>query len=221
MDKDIVDIYYDHYKETYSLHKEAQQRRNKNFVVLCVLEAVSFLLLIRPDTAIAVINLGINSQLDTSFSFGIGVVQTFVWILIAYILVRYCQDVMYVERQYMYIDRLEKRISNEMGENLFSREGENYVKDYPMILNFIDLFYKMFSPILFAGINIAHINMEWQQDRFAGLPRTVDTILFVAIMIITWFYFFEMHSKITGWFKKYIPPIRWIANVLRKILKEV
>lgn len=43
---DTLDVLYDHYKETFSLSKESQGRRNKSFVILCVLEAISFLLLI-------------------------------------------------------------------------------------------------------------------------------------------------------------------------------
>ena len=46
---DALEMLYDHYKETFSLSKEAQARRNKSFIVLCILEAFSFLLLIRPE----------------------------------------------------------------------------------------------------------------------------------------------------------------------------
>ena len=57
---DTLDVLYDHYKETFSLSKEAQGRRNKSFVILCVLEAVSFLLLIRPEMAFELILKGIT-----------------------------------------------------------------------------------------------------------------------------------------------------------------
>ena len=33
---DTLDVLYDHYKETFSLSKESQGRRNKSFVILCV-----------------------------------------------------------------------------------------------------------------------------------------------------------------------------------------
>ncbi len=46
---DALEMLYDHYKETFCLSKEAQARRNKSFIVLCILEAFSFLLLIRPE----------------------------------------------------------------------------------------------------------------------------------------------------------------------------
>ena len=52
---DALEMLYDHYKETFSLSKEAQAKRNKSFIVLCILEAFSFLLLIRPEKAFELI----------------------------------------------------------------------------------------------------------------------------------------------------------------------
>lgn len=43
-----LEMLYDHYKETFKLNKEAQSRRNKNFIILSSLEAFLFFLLIRP-----------------------------------------------------------------------------------------------------------------------------------------------------------------------------
>lgn len=87
-------------------------------------------------------------------------------------------------------------------------------------MNFIDLFYKMFSPILFEGINIVHIIQEWKNST-SILSIVCDTMIFIYIFIITWFYFFEIHSKIAKWCKNRIPLVGVITNVLRKILKEI
>lgn len=149
---DKIEFYYDHYKETCDLSKQAQNRRNRFFVWLCVLEALSFLFLIKPDKAVEVFVAGINSHFETNLVFGNTVLQTLLWIVIAYVTVRYCQETLYVERQYPYMNRLEKEIAKESGTALFERDGQGYLKEYPMVLNFIDLFYKMFCPALFMGI---------------------------------------------------------------------
>ena len=143
---DNIDLLYDHYKDTYALSKQSQGHRNKLFVYLCVLEALSFLFLIRPDTALEVFAAGINAHFDTGLVFGNVILQTLLWILIAYVTVRYCQETLYVERLYPYLDKLEKVIMQESKTKIFEREGEAYQRDYPMVLNFIDLFYKMFCP---------------------------------------------------------------------------
>ena len=218
---DKLELYYDHYKETCSLNKEAQSRRNRNYVVLCVLEAFSFLFLIKPETALEIFSTGINAQFNTALVLGNGILQTLLWILIAYVMIRYCQDTLYIERQYVCIDGIEKEISKLMEGSTFDRESVGYLKDYPMVLNFIDLFYKMFSPILFLIINIVHIVSEWKVFDVLTLVLVCDTAIFAVIMIVMWFYFFEIHSKIAAWCKQHIPFIDKISKWLKKVLKEV
>ena len=220
MEKDkILETYYDHYKETYTLNTEAQARRNKNFAILCVLEATLFLMSRNPDLICGLLNDATKEKIETTIQVSNGILQTLIWILIAYVLVRYVQDVLYVERQYKYLDKLEKKIAGLLEDDFFSREGDNYLRDYPMVLNFVDLFYKLFSPVLFTVINIARIIGEWRTVG-SKLALVCDTTICVAILIITWFYFFEVHSRLATWFKK-CWPIGWMAEKLRDILKYV
>lgn len=224
MDKDIIlETYYDHYKETYGLSKEAQSRRNRNFVFLCLLEAISFMMIINPDLICGLLNDATKVKLETTIQISNEIFQTLLWILIAYVFVRYIQDVLYIERQYGYLSTLEQRINELMGENkeknIFTRESDYYLTNYPIVLNLIDLFYKLFSPILFTVINIVHIVQE-RQFRNMGVALIVDMSICIAIVIITWFYFFEIHSKISKWFKK-CKSIGWMAKMIRKLFKEV
>lgn len=216
-----LEMLYDHYKETYGLSKEAQSRRNKSFIILCILEAFSFLLLIRPEKAFELILEGINKELDTTLQLSSTIIQTLIWLLIAYVMIRYIQDMLYVERQYIYLDNLEKEISNLGSIKIFAREGVNYQKNYPVVLNLIDLFYKMLMPIFFAVTNVVRIYREWILSDKITIALVCDTILFVSIFIIDWFYFFEIHSKITNFCKRHIPLVDSISKILRKILKEV
>ena len=95
MEKDkVLETYYDHYKETYTLSKEAQSRRNKSFATLCVLEAISFLILRNPDLICGLLNDAAKEKLEITIQVSNGILQTLIWILIAYVLVRYVQDVL-------------------------------------------------------------------------------------------------------------------------------
>ena len=77
MEKDkILETYYDHYKETYTLNKEAQSRRNKNFAILCVLEAISFLMLRNPDLICGLLNDAAKEQLETTIQVSNGILQS-------------------------------------------------------------------------------------------------------------------------------------------------
>ena len=220
MEKDkILETYYDHYKETFTLSKEAQVRRNKSFAILCVLEALSFLMLRNLNLICGLLNDVAKKNLETTIIVSNGILQTLIWILIAYVLIRYVQDVLYVERQYKYLDKLEIKITGLLGDDIFSREGNNYLKDYPLVLNFVALFYNFFSPVLFTVINIAHIVVEWRTAS-SKLGLACDTMICVAILMITWLYFFEVHTRIATWFKKF-KPIGLMAGKLRELLKLV
>lgn len=214
------EIIYDHYKETDELRRNAQGKRDKSFVFVCILEVFSFFLLIKPEEALTIFLDGINNKWETSISLGLGVLQTLLWILVIYATIQYIQSVLYVERSYRYQSKLEKELSQEI-RKVISREGDNYTENYPMVSNFIDLFYKMFCPILFLVINSVHIYKEWVQTPKVNFRLVCDTMLYTALFVILWFYFFEIHSKITNWCKMHIPGIKFIADKLRKLLKEV
>lgn len=214
-----LEIIYDHYKETCKLNKEVQIRRNRSFIVLCFLEAISFLILIRPEKAFEIFQNSINKELNITLELSNTILQTLLWTLIAYVMIRYVQDMLYIEKGYKYLEKLEKEISKEIKG--FTREGEDYSKNYPMVLNFIDLFYKILMPIIFVGINITKIYKEWIILDKITLAFLCDTVLFLVIFIIMWFYFFEIHSKITDFLKKHISFINFLAQKLRKWLKLV
>ena len=216
-----LEMLYDHYKETFKLSKEAQSRRNKSFIILCVLEAFSFFLLVRPKKAFEIISSGISKELDVSLQLSNTIIQTLIWLLIVYVMIRYIQDMLYVERQYSYLSNLEKEISQISLTNIFSREGKNYQKDYPIVLNLIDLFYKMLMPMFFMAINMIRIYKEWIVSNEITTALICDSILCIAIIIIDWFYFFEIHPMINNFFLDHFPSLKKLDDALRKILKKV
>lgn len=220
MDRNLIDLYYDHYKESFALSKSEQKQRNKNFVLLCLLEGLLYLISVRPEVALELVDLGIQSQFNKTFEISLDLLQTLDWLFICYVMIRYCQNTLYIERMYHYLSNLEDFISKESGTDIFQREGANYLKDYPIVLNLIDLFYKMVCPVLFEVINLYRIINEWD-SKSIHMNLILDTTICIMILIITWFYFFEIHSKISSWCKEHIPFIRVIADKLKKILKEV
>lgn len=214
-----IEILYDHYKDTYALSKVAQERRNKSFVCLCILETVAYLWAVDPQKMIVALQ---SYEILSGFvNLGHEIIQTFLWMMIVYVLIRYVQDMIYVERQYGYLTKLEIKISSIVADEMFSRESSNYLKEYPKILNLIDLFYKMVMPVLFLLINFVHIIMEWQYDQRNMLSVLCDSFIFTAIFIITWFYFFWIHSKITNYWIEKIPIIKRVDQWLSRELKKV
>lgn len=99
MDPDkILEVYYDHYKETTELGRKAQQRRNRNYLCLCALEAIAFLMASNRPWVISLLATSIESKLDRPITVGDNALCTLVWVLIAYVSMRYVQDVVYIEQ---------------------------------------------------------------------------------------------------------------------------
>lgn len=217
-----IDILYDHYKETYQLSKEAQARRNKSFLLLCLLEALSFFISIRPEKAFELLQSGIQEQLGFPLSSQTAILQTLLWIVIIYIFIRYVQDMLYIERQYLYLEQLEQALSHSLDTWELARESRHYRQDYPVVLNLIDLFYKLFMPVFFTVINTLRIYREWAYPpQNSMLSRICDTVLYGAVFLLAWFYFFEIHPEITKFCKRHIPFAGKAADWLRKILEKV
>lgn len=218
-----INIYYDHYKESCSHNLIMQNRRNKSFVILCILETISLLMTRSPDMICSLLNDATLNKFETSIRISDSVIQSLLWILICYVLIRYIQDSLNVERQYRYIYDLEIKISEILDERsdlrLFSREGDYYAVNYSMVQNIIDLFYKMFTPFLFSVINVVHIVSE-SRMQLSHIFIICDIAVCSFIILITGFYFFHIHNKIGAFFMK-CPIIRVLVIYTQKILKEV
>ncbi len=220
MENEKLEILYDHYKDTYALSRETQTRRNKAFVVLCVLEAIAFLTLINEGSIFDIIRGFINKELEQTILLGNTILQTLLWIFIVYIMIRYVQDTLYIERHYSYLKKLEQEISDLFGRELFTREGKHYKENISIVIKIIEIFYKVFMPVLFLIINTVKICIEWSNMDNNILSVILDSFLYIALLLIIWFYFFEINSKLTEYVKNHIPIINNIAVGFRKVLVE-
>lgn len=219
---DKLDLYYDHYKETYYIHQKTKAARDRYFLILCLLEAFSFYLAVQPEQATTVIHSGIKEQLKASISIGVDILQTLTWIVILYALINYCKDTLHVERQYRYLDKLENEICHQVSGNVFNREGSDYLDNYPVVLNLIDIFYKTICPILFNIINYIRIRREIVANGcFDKASVLCDLVVFIVVFLVTWFFFFEIHYTTTRWLKKKIPIIDYLSQFIHSVLKEV
>ncbi len=222
MDNDkFLDKLCDHYKDTFEISKAVKERRDKCFIILCLLESASFLLVIDPQFIVKLFTDVLNKKNEIIMMIGCNVLQTTFWFFIAYVLIQYIQAVFNIERNYTYLHKLEQKIVELSDRNaIFNREGEHYVSDYPIVLNLIDLFYKMLCPLYFTAINVSHIIYEWKVGDYY-LNILSDTMLCIIIFVLTWFYFFEIHNKISKWFKDNISFVNWLSMKLHGVLKKV
>lgn len=188
-----LDLLYDHYKESFDLSKKAQSDRDKFFLFLIGLITVMFLFTIEPTDTITVFNSLIKENFKVDFSFNIYIIQTFLWFMLLYFSMRYYQKVIYIERQYEYLNGLEKVMSTNINP-VFNREGQNYLNNYPLFGDFIDAIYKHVFPILYIIIVITKIGVEWLE--YSNIFNILlNSILALLIIIMTVLYYIFLHHK--------------------------
>lgn len=134
-----LELYYDHYKETSQLNRNAQRRRDKEFIIVCILEAISFFMIGDKELVQEIFRAIAEKELAMTINFSANILQSLIWMLITYFWVRYIQDILYIERQYNYLNRLENKINNLTDGQMFNREGKHYLYKYPIVLNFSTL----------------------------------------------------------------------------------
>jgi len=207
--------------DTYELSKAIKGKRDKYFIILCLLESVSFLLIIDQQFIVDFLTAILNKKNETTLVIGCNVLQTTIWFFITYALIQYIQVVFHIERNYTYLHKLERNIAEITdGNMMFNREGEHYISGYPIVLNLIDLFYKALCPVYFTIVNVAHINYEWNIGGYS-LNLLSDTLLCAIICVLTWFYFFEIHDKLAKWFKDNMSLINRLSIKIHDILRGV
>jgi len=188
-----IEIIYDHYKETNQLRLDAQKRRNRSFMLSFVCEAISFLFLIRSDSTMSVFQSIVKTLYGVETIIENDIVQTFLWLLIAVFLIKYIQETIYIERQYIYQSKIEKEIDVLLGTDFMGREGQEYDKNYPKSLRIISFFYAWLCPILFFAINTYRIINECINFRIITL---LDVFIYICVEMIIILFLLDIHREI-------------------------
>lgn len=189
-----IDILYDHYKETVKLSLDMQKRRGNLFVTFCIFELLNFTMLLFPNEIVTCLSAYIKTQYKVGFSFNVAIIQSALWTVITYVMIRYYQTNIYIERQYGYISTLEDKIAKIINEPCFKRESDNYLDKYPMVLNLISSFYTWVIPILIIMVNGLKVIIEWK-NQINSFGVLFDTLCCIFNAILTIMYLLMIHSR--------------------------
>lgn len=188
---DDLEIAYDHYKETFTLIKDSEKDRNKIFIILCLLIAGLYLLATEPNSLFQVLKDLVKEYGKTSINFSISIVQSLLWIVLLFYSMRYFQVNSYIERQYNYLHIIEEEINAKI-EFTFCREGKSYLDKYPMVLDLIYYIYTWVFPVIYIGIVLYKIIMEWV-SRYNMRVVLLDTLIAGCIIVASCLYILLLH----------------------------
>ena len=145
------ELYYDHYKDTFIEQKFYLSRRNKFTLYLFLLLLLFGFQLENPQTIEMLVNKLVESKLPgakVGFD-SINLILEFVFLWVA---VTYYQINFTVERTYDYLHKVEEKLSKD--NYSIEREGKDYKKDYPLLLNLVYWFYIIALPLLVITFSV-------------------------------------------------------------------
>lgn len=181
-----TEILYDHYKDTINETKQQEIKRNKLFIIILIHIFVLFLISYRPESICNTISDYLMEQWKTGFYFSVNTVQVVIMISLLYCVVRYYQINIHIDKTYPYIHKLEKELSNQIGNNI-EREGKNYLTQYPRTQNIVYYSYKYIFPILFifALVYRLILNSTWSNPLIKIIELIVTIILIILNIVYT------------------------------------
>ncbi len=179
---DNLELFYDHYKETFVVISEQTKQRDKKFVLVFILLFILLLFTFNPIEYSNIIFNFINEQYLLDLSNQFSVIQTFLWLALFYETLRYSQLMVYIEREYKYIDYLEEQIT-ELSKITFNREGKDYTKNYKSISKFTNFCYKYFFPLFSLVVASLKIKSEYSTPNILCF-LIIDTVIFVGYFIL-------------------------------------
>lgn len=190
-------IIYDHYKESCEICRNNEKDRNKLFTFVCFLLTLLYLFMIAEASMLEIIYVWLKEKYDFDLVLSVGTIQSSIWVLLLYFTIRYFQQCINIERLYQYIHSLEEQISDDLNFN-FTREGQNYLQEYPAILNFIWVIYTIVFPALNFVVVVVKIIVEIHES-VSSWNLFIHVVLGACDAILTLLYFYFLHKDM---FKK-------------------
>lgn len=184
-----IDIFYDHYKDTVTLMKDAQRDRDRFFVVVCILLSLLFVFNLDPQSTLSTFQQVAKNQWGVVSIPETNILRTLLWGLLLYYTIRYIQRNIYSERLTSYIHKIEGHFQSNT-ELPICREGYDYLSEYPKVLDLIYYFYTIIFPILYLCL----IAFEFISERQNG-NYFINEIIAVLDFILVFLYMLFLHRN--------------------------
>ncbi len=209
-----VKLYYDHYKDTISLQKEYLSERNKLTVWIIILLVIISGFIYDPTILNEKVNRYVESKVN-GLNFELKYINTGVIFILLWVITRYYQVVLQIEKMYDYINECEDNLSREsagIGDNyVINRESSYYLESYPWLKTVIDFSYVVLLPVAIIAIAIIKIIKEipWTTHF-----KIVDFIGLGLIILFSLLYLSNRKLKEEYFKKEIYPDLNFISRLL-------
>jgi hypothetical protein len=125
-----LNLFYDHYKDSVAQVKSEIVKRERYFVIAVLFLFASILTSFDPSYVQNVVNAAGKSELKIDFSLTLYTINSLFVFLSLWYIVRYYQTVLTIENLYIYVHKVEERLSSSLRDFSVTREGKSYLTPY-------------------------------------------------------------------------------------------
>ncbi len=195
MEQHQLSLLHDHYKETFNHIQNHLKFRDRLFGYVLVIVTFMLFQMYSPSGSAGAITELLTKKLELKTSIDISFLSSIIWFALLSLVVRYYQTVVHIERQYDYIHKIEDLLSSEYDRNAFTREGESYLKNYPLFSSWTWILYSIAFPALLSVIIVVKIVGEIRQTEGITTLLSINVIIALFVLLSSLFYVLLLHFK--------------------------
>lgn len=202
-------LYYDHYKDSFALQQSYLSERNKLTVAMLVLLVLIAGFIYDP----AMLNEKVNTYVATKvegLAFELKYLYTGVIFLFLWVMTRYYQVVLQIEKMYLYLSDCEDKLSED-NEYLVNREGAYYLKSYPWLKDVVNACYVVFLPLAIIIVAVFKIVNECAWTTYF---KIVDFIGLGLIILLSLLYLSQRLLREEYFDKTQFASMTWYNRIL-------
>jgi len=192
-----LEIYYDHYKDSFSYLRLYLKQRDKYFFYSVLILFLLFLNSILPNDFEILSKSIIEKKIGLNEFSNFRLIDSILLFSVLSIAIKYFQINLLIERQYKYIHHIEKRLSHKLDDFNIFREGKAYLNQYPFFSSIIHRIYTIGFPVLL----ILLIVIKWRETLILTKNYEIfsffsfNTLISSIIIVLTLFYLIWIHFK--------------------------
>ena len=165
------------------------------FLWVLVVLVIMLFQIYTPAEASSILSQLMEKKLEVKSQINFLFIQSVIWFVLLALIIKYFQSVIFIERQYDYLHSLENILSNEYGENAFTREGKSYLNDYPAFLNWASFLYTVLFPAILAAVSTSKIVSEFNQYGAGEVLIWFNVSIYLFVIISLGLYLYGIHFK--------------------------
>lgn len=206
-DHQRAQLLHDHHKDTFQHILYYSKVRNRLFLIILVLLALLVLDLYSAgepggSKLAALVNAYIKTKLETgddpAVEFDFAVIGSAAWLVLLALVIPYYKQSIHIDRQYRYIEDVEKRICKAVGDDRFiTREGKGYesrtgipvaneTPRRPSYLRAVGPLYTYAFPSMLTLIVVWKLSVEVQPTWIYAFNALVGGVLVIYSILYVW-----------------------------------